>query len=111
MNIEVGKFYKTRRGSKARIYAIDGYDDGIHGAVSLGVGWKSWEWIKGGTANDAGQHEFDLVSEWVDPVEGKCPKADFSYNPPSTTHMIGEIEEYLNETLLPYLNKKLGAGD
>lgn len=69
MKIEVGKFYRTRKGDKARVYATDG--DGAHathGAVLLGGEWSSSTWTVEGKFNAFVDVEssLDLVSEWVD---------------------------------------------
>ena len=70
MKIEVGKFYKTRRGSKVRIYTIEnGGEYPIHGAVFNGT-WESYSWNRDGEWVDnltpAGD---DIVAEWVEEEE------------------------------------------
>ena len=69
--IEVGKFYKTRCGMKARIYAIDGgaVKNNIHGATfdSEYASWDQCSWGPNGRHLLSGKHELDLVSEWEDP--------------------------------------------
>lgn len=63
MKIEVGKFYKTRVGTKVRIYALDGIGDFcIHGAVQMQEGWDDSAW------NYSGKSIYDrcedIISEW-----------------------------------------------
>lgn len=78
LKIEVGKFYKTRDGRKARIYAVDGgtiYLGNIphpyHGAVyHPNNGWIANTWNEKGrgiTGRDSDTHEVDLIAEWRDP--------------------------------------------
>lgn len=68
MNLEVGKFYKTRNGLKARIYAIDcGGDFPIHGAVFVGDGWASETWRADGVFLDQKDGSMGIVSEWREP--------------------------------------------
>ena len=70
MNIEAGKFYKTRDGRKARIYAVDGSgSDNIHGAILIKDGWDCEVWDKDGAWVDI-RSPNDLVSEWVEPRTG-----------------------------------------
>lgn len=65
MKLEVGKFYKTWAGNKARIYAVDcGGQFSIHGAVFLNDIWSSKTWCKERVL-------VDLVSEWT---ENEQPK-------------------------------------
>lgn len=78
MNIEVGKFYKTRDGRRARIYAVDGSEFGhIHGAISNSGGWYSQAWDANGQVWSTNGHIFigseacrDLIGEWVEPRSG-----------------------------------------
>jgi hypothetical protein len=65
MKIEAGKFYRTRDGSKARIYATDGSE--IHGAVNYCWVWIQVGWLKLGRYKGRSDHDFDLVSEWSEP--------------------------------------------
>jgi len=76
MKIEVGKYYRTRDGRKARIYAVDGREgSNIHGAVLNEIGWETstWaitgQWVSGKTSRD-------LISEWTD-----RPEVDWSAMP------------------------------
>lgn len=76
MKIEVGKYYRTRDGRKARIYAVDGREgSNIHGAVLNEIGWitSTWaitgQWVSAETGRD-------LISEWIDK-----PEVDWSAMP------------------------------
>ncbi len=66
MNIEAGKFYNTRDGRRARIYAIDsGGDFPVHGAIFDEGHWllpDGWKLSGRYYSEDAGSQE-DLVSE------------------------------------------------
>jgi hypothetical protein len=70
MKIEVGRFYKTRAGQKARIYAIDGGGGHpIHGAIYYSdEEWIPEDWTTGGFClygADTSRPN-DIVSEWSD---------------------------------------------
>lgn len=68
MNIEAGKFCKTREGRKARIYATDGpKSDPIHGAIFIEGNWHVWHWNMDGRFLITACHKHDIVSEWVEP--------------------------------------------
>lgn len=74
LTIEAGKFYKTRSGLKARIYATDcrkcGYSDPVaHGAIFDFAEWNFREWwlSDGKDATVEHEREFDLVTPWADP--------------------------------------------
>lgn len=69
MKIEVGKFYKTRDGRKARIYATDGISDTLHGAILHEGGWVSYAWHESGLHYLNTREGTDLVSEWREPVK------------------------------------------
>ena len=80
--IEAGKFYKTKGGSKARIYAIDGAQDGesqqpIHGAWLCGDEWFVMVWCEDGSQPHKLEDEFSLVGPWIDP-----PVVDWDRLPP-----------------------------
>jgi hypothetical protein len=67
MKIEAGKFYRTRDGSKARIYATDGQCGSaseIHGAILLQNGWAIRYWDHLGCHDD---DKISLISEWSEP--------------------------------------------
>ena len=106
MKIEVGKFYKTRSGRKARIYATDGIKNYVvHGAMLTKDGWcrESWD-IVGRNLEDFIDHRDDLVSEWVDPVEDTCPMPPLKCSNDVSYGLI--VYGYLIEELLPYLDNK-----
>lgn len=69
MKIEAVKYYRTRAGYKARIYALDGGGSfPIQGAIQFpDYGWGGSTWSTNGTflGNGAEAPE-DLISEWVD---------------------------------------------
>lgn len=70
MTWEVGKFYKTRDGSKARIYCLDGGGFiAIHGAILIPSGWTPVNWNKYGKSSifDPPQ-PLDLTEEWKEHV-------------------------------------------
>lgn len=70
MNIEVGKFYKTRSGCKVRVYATDGANKGeIHGAMYEEGMWKSRYWSNDGAYYQSIRHQYDIVSEWQEPLD------------------------------------------
>jgi hypothetical protein len=76
MKIEVGKFYRTRDGRKARIYAVDGREgSNIHGAVLNEIGWITSTWAITGQWI-AAESDRDLISEWIDK-----PEVDWSVMP------------------------------
>lgn len=79
MKIEAGKFYRTREGKKARIYATDGngLDSSVHGAILLPRNqWGLCMWNENGRYFSDEENENDLVSEWVDK-----PEVDWSKMP------------------------------
>lgn len=69
MKIEAGKFYKTRNGRKARIYAVDGHGEyPFHGAYLRDSDWVLHMWKAGGrNLDDHEESIYDLVSEWTEP--------------------------------------------
>lgn len=71
LKIEVGKFYRTRSGCKARIYATDGAERiPVHGAFKVNESWISTNWgIDGKHESFSEATPYDLISEWADPVE------------------------------------------
>lgn len=68
MKIEAGKFYKTRDGRKARVYAVAcGGEYPIHGAMEYpDSGWWAFTWDVFGHNSSGEQSPNDLFSEWVD---------------------------------------------
>lgn len=77
MKIEVGKFYKTRDGMKARIYSLDGEGEyPIHGALLIyDKGWHIISWLESGRQFQNSSDRSDLVSEWVEPPKKKRREA------------------------------------
>ena len=69
MKIEPNKFYRTRNGLQARIYATDaGGTYPIHGAVLYyGAHWIPQTWTREGRQSAVGGREAnDLIAEWTD---------------------------------------------
>lgn len=50
--IVVGRYYVTMSGEKVRIYAKDGAEGSIHGAIFHNGAWWSMAWCKNGQADD-----------------------------------------------------------
>ena len=73
MKIEPGRFYRTRSGQKARVYAVySGQKHPVHGAV-LGVRgdneWLMIKWCEDGRFGEmVADESYDLVSEWSDAI-------------------------------------------
>lgn len=68
MEIKVGAYYKTRDGSKVRIYATDGSSEyPIHGAILDNGQWLVWEWSDDGASYQPNQKDEDIVGLWEDP--------------------------------------------
>lgn len=74
MNIEKGKFYRTRTGNKVEIYSTDNPGtQPIHGRIFAEGFTLMCRWMQNGRIAPNGPHEaFDLVSEWQD----EAPKLD-----------------------------------
>lgn len=51
MTFNPGETYKTRDGREARVYAVDGEDWSIHGAVIWGGGWRIQSWMSDGCSS------------------------------------------------------------
>ena len=67
LKIEVGKFYKTRTGKRARIYATDGAGrHRVHGAELFDGEWFPGVWLPNGRWDSAYETRRDLVAEWTD---------------------------------------------
>lgn len=69
LTIEVGKYYRTRDGRKARVYALDGGEmkNIIHGAILFDDSWIGDAWHLNGQARDDGHtHVRDLIAPWID---------------------------------------------
>lgn len=70
MNIEVGKFYKTRDGRKVRIYAVDARPAWpIHGAILYAHGWVHDEWRRDDDLAKNSDGALDIIAPWVDRPE------------------------------------------
>ncbi len=69
MNIEPGKFYRTREGRKVRIYATDGEGPyKIHGAVFVDGEWVFDTWLLDGTVfADRRNNDDDIIAKWIEP--------------------------------------------
>lgn len=69
LEIEPGKFYRTKTGLKARIYALDGGGTfPIHGSIFYGEAWCPTMWMKGGFVTPKNiTHDNTLVASWVEP--------------------------------------------
>ncbi len=72
MKLEAGKFYRTRDGRKARIYAVDGAGQyPAHGAILCDSVWFMSIWTAYGSSDFRGNGTVgdvcDLVSEWTEP--------------------------------------------
>ena len=69
MQFEVGKFYKTQNGSKLRCLALDG----DHSFPIICLDLEDREaytfTLDGKYRREAGDHQFDIVSEWREPVK------------------------------------------
>lgn len=109
MKIEAGKFYKTRNGQKAYIYATNAPDSErpIHGYVVWSDGeirLYSWTALGGfwDNGDKPGKYGPDLISEWVEPA-----KKLYAYlGAQSQVFMYEEnnIHEVLDVKRLPHLD-------
>lgn len=64
MQIEVGKFYKTRSGHKVRIYAVDGLVP-VHGALLRDKNqWINMQWCLNGRVFKDSEDGLDIISDW-----------------------------------------------
>lgn len=69
LKIEVGKFYRCRNGSKARIYATDGCSPyPIHGAYLQYGSWVPSQWSFDGKTYPT-NFPHHIISEWIDKPE------------------------------------------
>lgn len=65
--IDKNKTYRTFDKRKVRIYATDGYDGRVHGAIFFddiqhGTGWRPCEWTREGSYNSNNlAHDYDLI--------------------------------------------------
>lgn len=71
MKIEVGKFYKTRKGLKVRLYAVDqGGEFPNHGATLESGIWNSQTWAANNMYYVDGEtSDYDIVAPWPDEKE------------------------------------------
>ncbi len=120
--ITAGKFYRTRDGRKARIYATDGGSKQIHGAIMDDQGWIVRSWNTDGTWITGEQNESDLIAEWTDKPTIDWPKLaayhkfvamdengdwrGYRFRPESNETMMGWAAEcgdtmYLGQIILP----------
>lgn len=67
MKIETGKYYRTRDGHKVRIYATDGRDARVHGALELARGWDMHTWSNTGLWCGPSDDSLDIIAEWHEP--------------------------------------------
>jgi hypothetical protein len=74
MNIEAGKEYTARDGSRVRIYATDADEPlPIHGAIlNLDRGWLIQNWHKNGYVGSAPVGPIDIISEVPETIEIDC---------------------------------------
>ena len=61
--IDPKKLYRTRDGREVRIYATDGANETVHGAVKNPEGWVMCHWLvhSGLFCNHLFEHHFDLI--------------------------------------------------
>ena len=75
MKLEAGKYYRTRDGRKAFVACVDNplphdADEKCIGFVHDDVYIGATTWCSDGTNYvDGCDHEYDLVEEWVDPLD------------------------------------------
>ena len=70
LKIEVGRYYRTRDDHKARIYALDGDEGVVHGAIWFDA-WRMVSWDANGYYYVDSETESlnDLVAEWDEPKD------------------------------------------
>ena len=56
--IDPKKIYRTLDGREARVYAVDGRDDEVHGAVKMVGGWVLCSWNYVGRCNNLAFGDF-----------------------------------------------------
>ena len=71
MNFEPGKYYTTRDGRKAIVYAVhEGQPFAVHGAYLNACGnWRPESWTDGGCATLTIITDDDLTGPWVEPLD------------------------------------------
>ena len=74
--IEVGRFYKTRSGKKAKIYEI--FDNYYIGAVYFEIStlWVPLVWSKGQNIASSEGSLYDIVSEYTEPHPAESWEVD-----------------------------------
>lgn len=61
--ITMDREYTTKDGLQVRIYAVDGADNMIHGAIKFTTGWRMQAWSDFGVA--MGKASLCLVEKWT----------------------------------------------
>lgn len=71
LKIEAGKFYRTREGHKARIYAADGSGEfPVHGAIYYDDGGcRAVTWTSDGSYMRGDESGIDIISEWKQTID------------------------------------------
>jgi len=59
--ININKKYGTRDGHEVRIYATDGANGKIHGAILDKEGWEHRTWNSAGRIMSCDEHAYDLI--------------------------------------------------
>jgi len=104
MKLEAGKFYRTRSGNIARVYATDGVGSyPVHGAVAESEGaWEHLAWTRCGRFNlERESSPLDIVAEWEEPKPMKL----YRYKLTGSLHLLEKVdrpedyEEVYNEQL------------
>lgn len=62
MTISMDKQYRTRDRREVRIYAMDGANEQVHGAVLCREGWVQYDWYReSGYFLEDEKHRLDLI--------------------------------------------------
>lgn len=68
MELNVGKWYRTRDGRKVIIYALNGMDPfPVHGAILTEDGWAIRVWNRDGYDWNSSESPKDIVGVWMEP--------------------------------------------
>jgi len=59
--IDINKKYRTRDGREVRIYATDGANGKVHGAILMEEGWEHRTWSSSGYIMMCEDHKYDLI--------------------------------------------------
>lgn len=91
LKLEAGKFYRTRKGDKVRIYATDGsgfYT--VQGAIAESNGsWTSHIWTASGKFNVKEESSYrDIVSTW----EEAKPMKLYRYKLTGSLHLLEKVD-------------------